>query len=142
MFTIPCFIRKNTKEIRNKLEKIGYSKNKFNGLNDCILTSPVSNSFYEVPVSCLDDKNPHSSWGLCRIDCGTNEELFFAIAALRDDSDIFQYFVIDDYVGIEELPNNFIGSLILCEKENHEEVFKDFEVHKACIEELFEYIKN
>ena len=30
------------------------------------------------------------------IDCGTNEELFIAIAALRDNSDKYQYFVTEE----------------------------------------------
>jgi hypothetical protein len=94
-FTTPCFIRKNTPELRKKLEELGYN-HPTDVIEDerfCIATSPV-NCNYHIIKGAFDDTNPHYTWNCAgRIDCGTNEELFLAIAALRDDTDDSQWFV-------------------------------------------------
>jgi hypothetical protein len=101
-FTTPCFIGKNTEELRKKLEELGY-----NLLNSGDTTLDAHN---------YDGKGSHKNieegraiitsygnlYGVIynvdavtkkgRSDCGTNEELFLAIAALRDDTDKFQWF--------------------------------------------------
>ena len=64
------------------------------------------------------------------IDCGTNEELFLAIAALRDDSDNLQWFTDGNgywqlCIGKFRYPN------LAYEK-----------VHKATVEELIEHFKD
>lgn len=91
MFTTPCFIRKNTPELREKLEKLGYSPTQ-NGHGEWFIpmcklpyleTFPLSKSYM----------GRTAYWNTSVIDCGTNEELFFALAALRDDSDSHQYFI-------------------------------------------------
>lgn len=100
-FTTPCFIRKNTQELRRGLEELGY-----NILNSGNTTLDEHN---------YDGKGSHKSieegkaiitsygnlYGVIynvdtvtkkgRIDCGMNEELFLAIAALRDDSNYMQW---------------------------------------------------
>lgn len=84
-FTTACFIRKNTPELRKKLEELGYKKygNPFQITDDSKLITTIDGEYvpYNVP---LDDSF---------IDCGTNEELFLAIAALRDDTNYMQWFV-------------------------------------------------
>lgn len=95
MFTQACFIRKNTPELRKKLEDLGYKKSEFGSdLNNSIVTT-VSNdksSYTCIREQSFDDTNPHTTWGFkFRIDCGDNEELFLALAALRDDIDKNQY---------------------------------------------------
>ena len=91
MFTTPCFIRKNTPELRKKLEKLGYI-NTSSGRAEwftpieklkCLVTHPISGCYQE----CTEYGH---EWDF---DCGTNEELFLALAALRDDSDYMQWFV-------------------------------------------------
>ena len=98
-FTTPCFIRKNTPELRKKLEELGYVKNSPIWTDNCSIIWA-----YQYPVKGFDTPNyviansfdipfdKHSL--LCGefIDCGTNEELFLAIAALRDDTDENQWF--------------------------------------------------
>lgn len=95
-FTIPCFIRKNTPEIRAKLEDIGYIKMLVwtRETDTCLKTSPMlevvgTNDYAPqyYTFSSLQSK-PDSL-----IDCGTNEPLFLVIAALRDDSDTHQWFI-------------------------------------------------
>lgn len=98
-FSTPCFIRKNTPELRKKLEKLGYKKNSPIWTDNCNIIWT-----YQYPVKEFDTPNyviadsfdipfdKHSC--LCGkfIDCGTNEGLFIALAALRDDTDNNQLF--------------------------------------------------
>jgi hypothetical protein len=84
-FTTPCFIRKNTPELRKKLEELGY-KNRNLYFYDCI--GVVYDGF-----DCISQWMFGSIWDFADcIDCGTNEEFFLAIAALRDDTDNNQLF--------------------------------------------------
>ena len=69
-------------------------------------------------------------------DCGTNEELFLAIAALRDDTDKYQWFTDGD-------------KWILCPKTKFSTfwVYYDIDVnadtiHKATVDELIEHFKG
>lgn len=75
-FTTAAFIRRNTPELRKKLEELGYKKygNPFQITDDSKLITTIDGEYvpYNVP---LDDSF---------IECGTNEELFLAIAALRE----------------------------------------------------------
>lgn len=134
-FTQPCFIRKNTPELRKKLEDLGYNKSKFgNTLNNSIATT-VSNdksSYTCIKDQSFDDTNPHTTWGLkFRIDCGDNELLFLALAALRNDTDKNQYCI--DSEGNWFLYNGtFVG---LLSKTN-------VTWHKATVEELIEHFKT
>ena len=46
MFTTPCFIRKNTPELRKKLEELGYKYSTFDDLElDGIITFPNKNKY-------------------------------------------------------------------------------------------------
>lgn len=88
MFTTPCFIRKNTPELRKKLEYLGYYPHPSANLEN----SPTSQVLYTgrgfygiIPIGYSEEINRI-------VNCGNNEELFLAIAALRDDSDEEQYF--------------------------------------------------
>lgn len=84
-FTTAAFIRRNTPELRKNLEELGYKNygNPFQITDDSKLITTIDGEYvpYNVP---LDDSF---------IDCGTNEKLFLAIAALRDDTDDSQWFV-------------------------------------------------
>lgn len=158
MFTTPCFIRKNTPELCKKLERLGYEPslkvNDDEGL--CIATAATINfsKYVLIPEELFDSVNPHVTWNcIGRIDCGINEELFLAIAALRDDSDKNQWFVTEKekhwvqwFVTEKEkywvnqgtfMP---IGSFIFSYVDNYSKY--DKEVHKASVEELIQYFKN
>lgn len=94
-YTISTFIRKNTPELRKRLEDLGYrsisSIMSFNGIK---INEDNINGLYRICyfndmiIECINNENE------C-IDCGTNERLFLAIAALRDDSNASQYFIAD-----------------------------------------------
>ena len=142
-FTTPCFIRKNTQELRKKLEELGYSKDYPEWTVDCSIIWA-----YQYPIKGFDTPNyviadsfdipfdKHSA--LCGkfIDCGDNEELFLAIAALRDDTDKYQWFTDGD-------------KWILCPKTKfstywvyyHIDVNTDT-IHKATVDELIEHFKT
>lgn len=118
-FTTPCFIRKNTETLRKKLEELGYEI-----LNSGNTTLDAHN---------YDGKGSHKSieegkaiitsygnlYGVIynvdtvtkkgRIDCGTNEELFLALAALRDDTDKFQWFISPEGIWAYNTNNDSIS---------------------------------
>lgn len=144
-FTTPCFIRKNTPELRKKLEKLGYnhSTDVIEDERFCIATSPVNCNYHVILKEVFDDTNPHHTWNCAgRIDCGTNEELFIVIAALRDDTDNNQLFTNGrGYWGIYR--DNFKeGGL---SGMNFFGIPNDFDLsnyHKATVDELIEYFKE
>ncbi|RHH20494.1 hypothetical protein [Bacteroides eggerthii] len=144
-FTTPCFIRKNTPELRKKLEKLGYnhSTDVIEDERFCIATSPVNCNYHVILKEVFDDTNPHHTWNCAgRIDCGTNEELFIVIAALRDDTDNNQLFTNgrgdwgiyrDNFKEGGLSGMNFFG------------IPNDFDLsnyHKATVDELIEYFKE
>lgn len=121
-FTTPCFIRKNTPELRKKLEELGYK-----------MLSPIEYDNLECSDNWVNDiKSLNDCNG---INCGFNEELFLAIAALRDDTDKNQWFTDGD-------------KWILCPEIKFSTywVYNDIDVnidtvHKATVDELIEYFK-
>ena len=130
MFIQPCFIRKNTPELRKKLEELGYkmgeslNTNKSKGLI-CTKYGKVFNIICNADISKYD------------IDCGTNEELFLAIAALRDDTDKNQW-VIDE-------ANECFGwedSWMICDKDDMNERAVYTHYRKATVEEIIEHFKD
>lgn len=142
-FTTPCFIRKNTETLRKKLEEVGYLNNSPEWTNNCSIIwayqYPIKG--FDTPVYVIADSfdvpfDKHSA--LCGkfIDCGTNEELFLAVAALRDDTDKYQWFTDGDL-------------WIMCPKIKFSTywVYNDIDVntdtiHKATVDELIEHFKT
>lgn len=139
-FTTAAFIRKNTPELRNKLEELGYYLHP-----ECIDDDRgnylfVNREYYlNRPLGYLEEFSRS-------IDCGTNEELFLAIAALRDDTDENQWFICD--VNHWDRSDNGeatvyaeIGEWIFC-KSNDDDCARDNHYHKATVEELIEHFKE
>lgn len=133
MFTQSCFIRKNTPELKGKLKEFGYDLNELHPNSECIATSNVNSKAVGISEDRFDDNNPHRTWNCNgRIDCGTNEDLFLALAALRDDSDYMQYFIAAE----SDKP-------MLCTKENIEDHTVWHELYrKMTAEELFDYFNK
>lgn len=133
-FTTPCFIRKNTPELRKKLEELGY-KNRNLYFYDCI--GVVYDGF-----DCISQWMFGSIWDFADcIDCGVNEDLFLAIAALRDDTDKNQLFTNDkgDW-GIYRDGSN--GGLLGMDFYGMPNDFNLSHYHKATVNELIEYFKT
>lgn len=145
-FTTPCFIRKNTPELRKKLEELGYeilnSGNTTldahnydgNGSHKSIEEGRAIITSYGNLYGVIYNVDTVTKKG--RIDCGTNEELFLAIAALRDDTDKNQWFTDGD-------------KWILCPEIKFSTywVYNDVDVnldviHKATVNELIEHFKT
>ena len=127
MFTTPCFIRKCTPELKSKLEDIGYYRR------------PIKEKYdkHKFLLVCRDgcyNSSTDNETGIENyIDCGENEELFLAIAALRDDINEHQWFIWDDDENEGDKWKLYDG--------NSNWSWWIFEVHKATIEELIEHFK-
>ena len=118
MFTTPCFIRKNTPELRNKLEGLGYfpSSKIWYDENFAICTIYRDNVGEYFTFKIDDDFERIIAPSYPYIDCGTNEKLFIALAAMRDDSDYMQWFIYNTI-------NNTVGKFetiewVLCKDNN------------------------
>lgn len=108
-FQVDCFIRKNSIELRKKLEELGHTICKcceFEGADwlDIITHKDASYTVHGIGYDgefvdiygTLTQQERFSEFlkTTKSIDCETNEELFLALAALRDDTPInsFYYF--------------------------------------------------
>lgn len=145
-FTTPCFIRKNTQELRRGLEELGYEILNFGNTTLDAHNYDGKGSHKSIEEGKAIITSYGNLYGVVyyvdtitkkgRIDCGTNEELFLAIAALRDDTDKYQWFTDGD-------------KWILCPKTKfstywvyyHIDVNTDT-VHKATVNELIEHFKT
>lgn len=97
-----CIIRKNTKELRRKLEVMGYKL--MNSGNTTLDAHNYDGRGHHKTIeegrAIITYESNHygviynidSVALLGRTDCGTNEDLFIPIAALRDDTDDYQWF--------------------------------------------------
>ena len=146
MFTKPCFIRKNTPELRKKLEELGYIPpfKIWYDENFAICTIHRDNGGEYVVFKIDDDFERNIAPSYPYIDCGTNEDLFLAIAALRDDTDKNQWFIYDSMDCIIEKLRTV--DWFICE-ENSIEDFAFYDslyllCHKATVEEIIEHFTN
>lgn len=89
-FTTSCFIRKNTEELRKKLEDIGHKNAGSSNHHDIIYTDAEYGVYFTTFASNITDDE-------VAYDCGYNRTLFLAIAGLRDDTDIMQWFTDGEY---------------------------------------------
>ena len=129
MFTQKCFIRKNTPELVKKLEELGYKAlfSARNGYGKYLYA--FNGTVVGGEYNAYDEKTGF-------IDCGTNEELFLAIAALRDDSDKFQYFTNGVFwIKCSQLE-------LKHELDNNYEEFCVADFHKATVSELIEHFNK
>lgn len=133
MFTTPCFIKKNTPELVNKLKRLGYKDDgryHTDGKYICTINDKILSKNYLIEIP---DK---ARFNYCEI----YEELFLAIAALRDDSDENQWFTNG---------KNWLKCQYESIKEHRKEV-KDnnycdawiYDCHKATVKELVEHFKQ
>lgn len=139
----PCFIRKNTPELRDKLAELGYERSgSWNVSTDNVIQTlcPFHNGYITFPDS---DYERLIKLYPNQIACGDNERLFLAIAALRDDSDKNQWFVTEaDQAWVNLGMYAPRGSFELCLTDdryfgmNKEFCNSIIPAHKATIEEL------
>lgn len=143
-FTTPCFIRKNTPELRKKLEELGYTYTQNGSAEwfipieelECLVTYPAI-GYYQ---GCA------GYWYEDNVDCGTNEALFLALAALRDDTNENQWFICKE----EKWDEDYNGEIIVYYEEGDwllwdyysfmEDLSSDF--RKATKEEIIEHFNR
>ena len=99
-FTTPCFIKKNTPELRKKLEELGHKLNNGKWMGKYLAAFQIKETkewrYVASPEWDLQN-NPDID---ASIDCGTNEELFLAIASLRDDTTTINYSLMIRAIGV------------------------------------------
>ena len=152
-FTTRCFIRKNSKELQEKLDDIGYDICRCVNFENAewLNTLPINGTVHGKGY--FDEEMEFHDWTVEKelnrfvignpkyVDCGENEELFLAIAALRDDSDIHQWFIMD----IEAYLNIHVGDwFIATDRIGGKHVGTQIEplyCHKATVEELINHFK-
>lgn len=137
-FTTPCFIRKNTPELRKKLEELGY---RLFGeeLNEdlCIFTSPECGLYNIEFFSNIPHPEETDS-----IDCGDNEDLFLSIASLRDDTDKYQWFIMDVEIYVYIPKGTWFQSTDRNGGRHVGTQIESLYCHKATVEELIEHFKE
>ena len=131
MYTTACFIRKNTKELRDKLGSITGTERWLFSLRNGYGKYIIHNQYIDSSDNSVEDNKCDL------IDCGDNEELFLAIAALRDDSNEHQWFVWDFEEGDEGK-----GDRWKLYDNDSNWCWWIFEVHKATVEELIGHFKK
>jgi hypothetical protein len=139
MFITPCFIRKNTPELRKKLEELGYfpSSKIWYDENFAICTIYRDNAGEYFTFKIDDDFERIIAPSYPYIDCGTNEELFISLASMTDN----EYGLCDYYIVTDEYkPQYEKGSI-------HRALPISSVIHPSCyrkatVEELIEHFKK
>lgn len=123
-FIQECFVRNPENKFRLivELERLGYRAMYMIWRNNIEGANLVCEG---QTWHCTDSDN--KPW--C-VDCGTNEEMFLALAALRDDTDRNQWF-IDDISGVWERSESGLPSK-----------YMQLNGHKATAEEIVEHFKD
>lgn len=127
-FTTPCFIRKNTAELRKKLEELGYSDETIRGKKHegtCL-------SLFRDGYWNHGDADMVVTDGSYGIDCGTNEDLFLALCALNDENGYMQWYTNgkDWYMYDRKEPFNIYAPYVVSD------------YHKATVGEIIEHFKD
>ena len=157
-FIQPCFIRKNTPEIRKKLEDLEYEPSypmvKYSEVFQNIAVFNFFGSKY-YGVSDEEVSRPGNVSDAIKnggmIDCGDNEELFFALAALRDDTPINNFYWFnrrlvkcEDKTEKHSFLNGFI-TILKCRCVDDPNICfgaeEDF-LRKVTVEEIIEHFKK
>lgn len=139
-FKYSAFIE-NTPEMREWLERLGYTPLRFslNGkylyARSCTWANK-SHTWKEPYFATGNNIEEYSDL----IDCRSNPELFKAVTAIREDSDYMQWFVREESESDLILDTDNIDNWVLCEINNFQEFGDYFGVyHKATLSELQEH---
>lgn len=137
MFTQSCFIRKNSPELREKLINLGYHvydlyMNKDSPADWCTVIES------EADYAGIWSKEPKNKEKF--LDCGENEELFLSLAALRNDTDAYQWFVNE--IGNVWWRTEFDSFLECFIESNEDSELKYEDFHKATPEELIKHFNH
>lgn len=133
MFTQSVFIKKNTPELRNKMRELGYR----------IMVSAESEDkpYLFTSFGCLVGKE-FEDYPLGTHNCGTNEKLFVALSALRNDSDKYQFFTDGIHWEIYPLEEFINDDMIRKWELRYNELGVKYKPHKATVQELIQHFKD
>jgi hypothetical protein len=136
MFKQSCYIKKNTLDLRNKLEELGYE---YGGKEITSRETKALYCHYDKYYECVQKPTRYHSI----VNCEDNEELFIAIASLTDKTDKEQWFIYDSMdCKVEELRQKF---WFKCEEDKvQDHMFYDcmyLNCKKATVKELIEHFK-
>lgn len=141
MFTTPCFIRKNTPELIKKLQDMGYFYTYYHKGSGIYCYNNIAQTFTynnEIPKECI---------GIPK----DNEELFLALAALRDDTPINSWYWFNsrlikcETLELKNLSFNTAQYLPKCRDVNNPMIcfcVDEKLLRKATINEIIEHFKN
>lgn len=128
-FIQPCFIRKNTPELRKKLEVLGYNQHPSYIENEQYLY--LNRGFYHIDVIGYSEEIERM------IDCGDNEDLFIAIASMTDDEiGLCDYYIVTDDCNMQYAKGSIYRALPLSS------VIHPSCYRKATVEEIIEHFKK
>lgn len=136
-FTTAVLIRKNTPELREKLNKLGYNPTQ-NGHGEWFI--PINKLSYLETFPLNKSYMGRTAFWNSVIDCGTNEELFLALAALRDDTDKDQWFTNGTDWAIWREEGSFCGNSTTGFEFHYLPSSIDYDTyHKATAKEIIEH---
>lgn len=143
MFTQSCFIRKNNFQLRLALHNLGYENSRNDTVGNCIATTTTTQHYNTIPQYYVDSNDPRITWKENRVDCGTNEELFIAIASLRNDSDKNQWFICqEEYISTHTMELVKVGTWQMNTQYDKLTYGLKHLWRKASVEELIEHFKR
>ena len=154
-FTNRCYVRTSDKSLIGRLKSIGrhFDNHIDDSYNFPIVNCMIINDdMHSCIIYCHDGRIDDTNIDLEKaIDCGCDESLFLAIAAMRDDTDRHQYFVLDtdvSYYGNVTPKGNFFiceehKAVVDFDKDGNPDVFssRNIPAHKATVEELINHFK-
>lgn len=132
-FTTVAFIRRNTPELRKKLKELGYYAHPNYELIYQQNKDYTKGALYTGRGFYANNPIGYEEEVKGSIDCGDSETLFLAIAALRDDTDKFQWFT--DSYHWEICPDEVAYINAWIDK-------YEYSPHKATVEELIEHFRG
>lgn len=103
----------------------------------CIFTSPECGLYNIEFFSNIPHPEETDS-----IDCGDNEELFLSIASLRDDTDKYQWFIMDVEIYVYIPKGTWFQSTDRNGGRHVGTQIESLYCHKATVEELIEHFKE
>ncbi len=139
MFTTPCFIRKNTPELRKQLEELGYLPPSEVWYDEdfaiCTVYRDNNGEYFSFKID--DDFERIIAPSYPYIDCGTNEELFIALASMTDDEDgLCDYYIVTSDCNPRYAKGSIYRALPISS------VIHPSCYRKATVEEIIEYFKK
>lgn len=135
MYLQPCFIRKDTQELRDKLKELGLRPHPCI-VPKCINYLFVNRGFYSRNEIGYQEETERA------IDCGTNEDLFLALAALRNDTDEHQWFIMDVEVYSNINKGDWFKATNMNGKYHVGSKIDPCYCHKASVKELIDFFSK